>query len=102
MFGERLQRLRERAGLSQYALARLAGLSKQAVSHLELGIREPGWETVQRLALALGASCEDFRDPGLSLPADGGEPRPRGRPPKAAAPAGPKKAPRRRKGDAER
>jgi transcriptional regulator with XRE-family HTH domain len=65
-FATRLQALREKAGLSQYALAKLSGLSKQALSSLELGLREPNWNTVQRLAAALGVSCDDFMDPALT------------------------------------
>ena len=85
-FAAKLAEQREAAGLSQYALARKSGLTKQAVSRLELGTRSPSWETVQLLARALGVSCEEFTDPGLALP----EPppaRPPGRPRKAAAAA---------------
>jgi transcriptional regulator with XRE-family HTH domain len=81
-FADRLRALREEAGLSQYALARQAGLSKQGLSRLELGEREPTWQTVQLLALALGVSCERFVDPGLKPP-EAAPARPRGRPPKA-------------------
>jgi transcriptional regulator with XRE-family HTH domain len=97
-FAQRLQQLREEAGLSQYALAKKTGLTKQAVSRLELGQREPSWRTVQLLAAALGASCEAFTDPGLHLPEEK-PPAPRGRPRKSAveAPAeqtAPEKPPR--------
>jgi transcriptional regulator with XRE-family HTH domain len=47
-------------------LAKLSGLSKQALSNLELGNREPNWNTVQRLAAALGVSCDDFIDPAVT------------------------------------
>jgi transcriptional regulator with XRE-family HTH domain len=93
-FAQRLRGLREKAGLSQYALAGLAGISKQAMNHLEAGRNEPGWETVQRLALALGVTCEAFVDPGLSLP--GVEPARMGRPKAVKKP--PKKRGRPRKG----
>ncbi len=94
-FAERLRSLREEAGCSQYGLARKTGLSKQAVSQLELGEREPAWRTVQLLALALGVDCSAFLDPDLTLPEE--EPaRTRGRPRKvndrgATAEATPKK-----------
>jgi transcriptional regulator with XRE-family HTH domain len=78
-FADRLKEVRERKGLSQYALARIAGLSKQGLSNLELGAREPSWDTVQRLALALGVSCTEFVDPGIILPVDEGPGQP-GRP----------------------
>jgi transcriptional regulator with XRE-family HTH domain len=84
-FARRLREVRERAGLSAYALAQKAGLSRQAVSHLELGEREPGWQTVQLLALALGVDCNEFRDPAIRLPRPAA-PRPRGRPRKAPPP----------------
>lgn len=82
MFADRLQELRETTGLSQYALAKRAGISKQAISRLELAEREPNWETVQRLALALGVDYGAFADPALTLPEQGPLPK-RGRPPKA-------------------
>lgn len=81
-FADRLTAVRERAGLSQYALAKRSGVSKQALSLLELGEREPNWETVQRLALALGVDCREFVDPALTLPPEG-PPARMGRPPKA-------------------
>jgi transcriptional regulator with XRE-family HTH domain len=80
-FADRLREVREAAGLSQYALAKLSGLSKQAVSHLELGVREPTWQTVQLLAGALGVDCRAFVDPSLQPPASEPAP-PRGRPKK--------------------
>jgi transcriptional regulator with XRE-family HTH domain len=84
MFADRLQELRDAAGLSQYALAKRSGITKQAVSRLEKGERDPNWETVQRLALALGVDCRAFTDPDLQLPeqAPPGKPgRPRKQPP---------------------
>ena len=101
-FADRLRGLRDQAGLSQYGLAKLSGLSKQALSRLELGDNEPTWETVQLLASALGVDCTAFADPGVKPPAPA-EAKPRGRPRKdadapapEAAPA--KKGPRKRKG----
>jgi transcriptional regulator with XRE-family HTH domain len=82
-FADRLRGLREAAGLSQYALAKKSGLSKQALSNLEAGNREPTWQTVQLLATALGADCTAFADPGL-VPPEAAPARPRGRPRKAA------------------
>ena len=84
MFADLLRRLREKAGVSQYRLSRLSGLSKQMVSRLELGDSQPSWETVQRLVKALGAPYEALADPSLELPA-GIPARRRGRPPKHAA-----------------
>jgi transcriptional regulator with XRE-family HTH domain len=83
-FADRLRTQREAAGLSQYALAKKSGLTKQALSRLELGEREPTWATVQLLALALGVDCRSFTDPNLRTPPQADEPpRGRGRPRKA-------------------
>ena len=96
-FASKLRDAREAAGLSQYALAKRSGLSKQALSGLEAGIREPTWQTVQLLAVALGVSCETFVDPEMQPP-EGSDapPRSRGRPRKEGAaekkPAGKKPA----------
>jgi transcriptional regulator with XRE-family HTH domain len=89
-FAGRLKSLREKKGLSQYALAKQAGLSKQGISKLELGEREPSWETVQLIAAALGVNCTAFTDPALELPEQGPAPA-RGRPRKAAEDLAPKK-----------
>jgi transcriptional regulator with XRE-family HTH domain len=91
-FARKLQELREAAGISQYELAKRSGLSKQAVSNLELGNREPTWETVQALARGLGVEVGAFviqQEPPSATPATQSEeleavkkPNP-GRPPKA-------------------
>jgi transcriptional regulator with XRE-family HTH domain len=79
-FAERLRTLRERQGIpSAYALAKITGLTKQAVSLLELGRSDPSWSTVQLLALALDVDTSEFIDPDLDLP-EVEEARPRGRP----------------------
>lgn len=61
-FAKRLKKLRRKAGLSQYALAKLSGFSRQTISSLEKGGREPSWETVRRLARTLGVKVQDFDD----------------------------------------
>jgi transcriptional regulator with XRE-family HTH domain len=91
-FAELLAGLRVRAGLSQYALARRSGLSREALSRLEAGQRTPTWDTVQRLALALGVDCRSFVDEALTLPEV--TPGRVGRPPKGAPPAGGARQPR--------
>ncbi len=64
-FARRLAELREEAGISQYELAKRSGVSKQALSRLELGEREPSWQTVRKIAHALGVSVAEFdTDPG--------------------------------------
>ncbi|HZY88619.1 MAG TPA: helix-turn-helix transcriptional regulator [Gemmataceae bacterium] len=62
IFGERLRELREAAGLSQQALADLAGMHRQGVNKLEAGDRGPTWESVQALAKALGVDCTAFQE----------------------------------------
>jgi transcriptional regulator with XRE-family HTH domain len=58
-FGIWLREEREAAGMSQRALAREAGLSPQAVSRIERGeTQTPRWETIRRLAAALGIAPE--------------------------------------------
>jgi len=81
-FTRQLTALREAAGLSQYELAKRSGLTKQAISRLELGNQGPAWETVQRLAVALGVDCRAFADPTLQMPEQPAAPPRRGRPPK--------------------
>jgi predicted ATPase/DNA-binding XRE family transcriptional regulator len=59
-FGRLLRQLRERAGLTQEALAERARLSAKAVSALERGERQhPYPHTVRTLAAALGLSLEE-------------------------------------------
>src|SRR5215471_14361018 len=59
-FGAALKRVRIASGLSQEALAELAGLSARTISAYERGIREaPYRDTVRQLANALGLSPRD-------------------------------------------
>ena len=55
-------------------------MSKGGVANLEQGIRKPGWDTIQKLATALGVGVEAFAEE-----ATGPASRPRGRPKKAPA-----------------
>jgi transcriptional regulator with XRE-family HTH domain len=59
-FGKRLTDLREKAGMSQHALAKASKITAQAISLLERGESEPKWATVQKLARALGVSVAEF------------------------------------------
>jgi transcriptional regulator with XRE-family HTH domain len=56
-----LKALRDKAGLTQAKLAQKAGLSAQAIAALEQGTRTPTWETVRRLAMALGVGEQEFK-----------------------------------------
>lgn len=60
-FAVRLREMRQEAGLSQEALARLANLSTRTVCKIEQGDAEPGWRTVLDLADALGVEVGCFR-----------------------------------------
>lgn len=68
-FSQRLKSLRQRAGLTVYALAKKSKVSKQAISRLESGENQPSWETVRKLATALGVTVLEF-DTARELPPD--------------------------------
>ena len=82
-FNQRLKSLREAAGLTQDALAKVAGVTVSTVAKLERPGKAPAWETAVKLAEALGVSLDAFKD-GADAPA-----------PEAA----PAKKPRRKKGE---
>jgi DNA-binding XRE family transcriptional regulator len=85
-FAAKLKELRERAGMTQPALAERVGMNRFSIAQLEQGRRKPTWETVQALSDALGVSCEAFREP----PAERA-PVKMGRPPKPKEEAEPDK-----------
>lgn len=62
-FAARLKSLRAAAKLTQAQLAERAGLHLHGLVKLERGEREPAWATVQKLAAALGVTCEAFTEP---------------------------------------
>lgn len=53
-FGHAVRGLRAKAGLTQEDLADASGLSRNYVSDLELGKKQPTLSTIARLAEALG------------------------------------------------
>lgn len=59
-FARNLRRAREKAGLSQEALAERAGMHRDAVALLETGKRDPRVSTVVKLAKALGMPAGDL------------------------------------------
>jgi transcriptional regulator with XRE-family HTH domain len=67
-FAESLAVARTAAGLSQYALAQKAGISKQSLSTLELGTRQPSLETAMKLAKALGITIDQLAGGGQATP----------------------------------
>ena len=58
--GRRLRSLRERAELSQLALAEVSGITNDTICRIELGRRAPQAATIERLAKALGVDPEQF------------------------------------------
>jgi transcriptional regulator with XRE-family HTH domain len=65
MFGDILKSLRVKAGITQAQLAAASGISLGSVRNLEQGIRQPTWDTVQRLAHALGEPYDSFANADL-------------------------------------
>jgi transcriptional regulator with XRE-family HTH domain len=60
-FAKKLRKLRESRGWSQQVMADKAGLTQALISYLEAGAKEPGWETVQAIADALGVRTDELR-----------------------------------------
>lgn len=60
VFTENLRELREARGLTQDALAELAGTSKQVLSRYENGLRVPKISMVEKLAKALNVSINEL------------------------------------------
>jgi transcriptional regulator with XRE-family HTH domain len=60
--GREIKRLREDKGLSQEALADVAGLTQGAVGHIESGrTKVLKSDVLYRLCDALGVTCDHFR-----------------------------------------
>ena len=59
-FGEKLQKLRTRAGLSQDQLAKLLDVSRQAVSKWESGTADPSTTNLLAQAKLFGVSAEEL------------------------------------------
>lgn len=59
-FGARLRALRTAKEMTQERLGELAGMRYQEIARLERGDRTPSWQTVLRLAEALGVEPNDF------------------------------------------
>ena len=52
-FGEKLQRLRKKAGKSRYELSKLTALDQAFLGRLETGVKNPSRDTVLKLGFAL-------------------------------------------------
>ena len=57
-FVDRLRKSRQIRGFKQADLARNAGVPPSAISHFEAGERKPSFETLRRLAEALGVTID--------------------------------------------
>ena len=68
-FGQRLRVCRTKAGLSQLALAKRAGVDLAAVSFLERAKRAPNLNTLVRVARAAGVSPASLLEDGPAVPA---------------------------------
>ena len=60
--GEKLRRLRENMGISQYRLAKLSGADQSGISKYERGDRNVGLEVLQKICPVLGVSVSEFLD----------------------------------------
>jgi transcriptional regulator with XRE-family HTH domain len=61
-FGEKLRDMRERAGLTQEALAANSGLALGTIRNYEQGLRIALFPAAVKIAKALGVTCEVFAD----------------------------------------
>lgn len=66
--GTRLRLARQARGFSQQQLARMAGVSRQAVSAVEAGHSDPSLRVALALARALGVTAEELFGPGNAPP----------------------------------
>ncbi len=66
--GMRLRLARQGRGFSQQQLARMAGVSRQAVSGVESGLSDPSLRVALALARALGMTVEEVFGPGAPEP----------------------------------
>ncbi len=62
-FGTHLRQLRERAGLTIYALAQKSKVSRSFIGEIEKDKKVPSWDVAVKLAAALGVGVEEFTNP---------------------------------------
>ena len=60
VFGRRLRAVRTKRGVTQEALAQLAGMSEAYISNMENGMKVPSLTTIIRLAVALDCKVMDL------------------------------------------
>jgi transcriptional regulator with XRE-family HTH domain len=60
VFGRRLREVRTKRGMTQQALAEVAGMSEAYISNMEHGLKVPSLTTILRLAVALDCKVMDL------------------------------------------
>ena len=60
LFGTRLREVRQKRGMTQQALADVAGMSLTYISNMEHGLKVPSLTTIIRLAVALNCKVIDL------------------------------------------
>jgi transcriptional regulator with XRE-family HTH domain len=60
LFGGRLRAVRTKRGMTQQALAEVAGMSLTYISNMEHGLKVPSLTTILRLAVALDCKVMDL------------------------------------------
>lgn len=60
ILGDNVKRLRLKTGFSQEEFGDLAGLHRTYISQLELGLRNPTYITLEKIAQALKCSVSDL------------------------------------------
>ena len=68
--GQRIQAARKRAGLTQKELGKRIGVSFQGIAQWENNLRNPKYETLQRIAEALGTTADDLKGRESSMDDD--------------------------------
>jgi transcriptional regulator with XRE-family HTH domain len=63
-FDQRLRRLRQKQGLTWYALGKLSGVPKQVLSRLEQPNSNPTLATLRKLARVFGVSLNELAGDG--------------------------------------
>jgi DNA-binding XRE family transcriptional regulator len=72
-FAKHLREAREATGISQFALARLAGFSQQQISAIETGDRDVSWDEAVSLIEACGGKVTIQRPSARASAAQAGQ-----------------------------
>ena len=58
--GHMIKQERERQGLSMNKLAKIGNIGQSTLSYIEAGYRQPTFDVLERIIIALGFSLSDF------------------------------------------